>query len=103
MYSVGIILECNAGVGFEVVDINVFINVDYVFTLWVDFNKDLLLAHLFDYFSDVGSWFLEVVEFFAEHADFGVECVAVCFEALEVSCAFLYGLMRCDVISNEVS
>jgi len=93
VYSVGIILECNAGVGFEVVDINVFINVDYVFTLWVDFNKDLLLAHLFDYFSDVGSWFLEVVEFFAEHADFGVECVAVCFEALEVSCAFLYGIV----------
>jgi hypothetical protein len=56
------------------------------------------LAHLFDYFSDVGSWFLEVVEFFAEHADFGVECVAVCFEALEVSCAFLYGLLCCDVI-----
>jgi len=49
---------------------------------------------LFDYFSDVGSGFLEVVEFFPEHADFGVEGVAVCFEALEVSCAFLYSLLR---------
>ena len=98
MYSVGIILECDAGVGFEIVDVNIFINVDYVFSLWIDFDKDLLLAHLFDYFSDVRSWFLEVVEFFAEHADFGVECVAVCFEALEVSCAFLYGLLCCDVI-----
>lgn len=48
------------------------------------------MAHLFDYFSDVGSGFLEVVEFFPEHADFGVEGVAVCFEALEVCCAFLY-------------
>jgi hypothetical protein len=56
---------------------------------------------LFDYFSTVGSGFLEMMEFFAEHADFGVEGIAVCFEALEVSSAALYGLF-CFEFVNEI-
>lgn len=50
------------------------------------------MSHLFDDLADVASWFLEVVEFFTEHADFGVEFVASGFEALEVGCSFGDGL-----------
>ncbi len=92
MDGVRIILERDAGVGLEVVNVNVLVDVDDVFSLRVDFDKDLLLTHLFDDFSNVRAWFLEVVEFFAQHADFGVEGVAVGFEALQVGSAALYRL-----------
>ena len=92
MYGIGIIFERHAGVGFEIINVDIFVNVDNVFSFRVDFDENLFLAHWFDNFSNIGSGFLEVVEFFPEHADFGVEGIAVCFETLEVCCAFLYGL-----------
>jgi len=86
---VGIIAQCDAGVGFEEVDVNPLVEIDDVFALGVDFDEYFVLAHLFDDFADVGAGFLEVVEFFAEHSDFGVCFVAAGFEALEVGCSFL--------------
>ncbi len=92
MNGIGIILECDACVGFEIIDINVLVNVDDVLSLRVDFDKDVLRAHLLDDFSHVRSRFLEVMKLLTEHSDLGIECVSVGLEALEVCRAGLYCL-----------
>lgn len=84
MYRIRIILERDSDIRFEIINVDILINIDDVFSFWVDFDEDLLLTHLFNDFADVGAGFLEMVEFFAEHADFGVEGVTVGFEALKV-------------------
>jgi hypothetical protein len=79
---IGIIFESDASIWLEITNVNVLIHVDYVFPLGIDFDQNLFLSHGLDDFPDVGSRLLQMVEFLAEHAYFGVECVAIGLEAL---------------------
>ena len=90
---VRVVPQCHPGVGLEIVDVNVFVDVDDIFPLRIDLYEHLFLPHGFNHFTDVGSGLLEMMELFAEHAHCGVEFISSGFEARQVGrpCVDLVG------------
>jgi len=64
MQGVGIVAECDAGVGSQGIYVDSLVEIDNIFPLGVDFDEYFVLAHLFDDFSYIGTGFLEMVKFF---------------------------------------
>ena len=84
MQRIRIIPQCHPGIGLQVVNINILINFHHVLPLGIDFHQHLLLPHGFDNLADVTARFLEVMQFFAEHPNSGVELIAAGLETGEI-------------------
>ncbi len=59
---VAIITQSHSGVGFAQVDVNIFVYIHNVPSIWVDLYQHFILSHGLHNISDVRTWLLKVVQ-----------------------------------------
>lgn len=68
MQSVTLVAESNPGIGCDVIDVDVLVDVDDEFSFGMDFDQNLLLVHRLHHLANVGTLLLEKLELFSQHS-----------------------------------
>ena len=69
MEGVGVVSESYSSPCCHLANVNVFVQVDDVFALWVDLHQHFVLAHQLDDLTDVGTGLLKELQLLTKHSN----------------------------------